>query len=255
MEHVLVEQRGNIVSIKLNRPDKKNALTGAMYDVISDSLERVETEPNIRAVAITGIGDSFTAGNDIDDFLNGPSRPGERPAARFLRVLSNFPKIVVAGVNGLAVGIGTTMLLHCDLVLASESATFRLPFVNLGLVPEAGSSLLLPRLIGYQRAAGMMFCDDVLDAKTALTLGLVRSVHAQHELEAAMAQLLKSVVSKPPRALKRTKTLLRAENSQATLQMRQEMLFFQDQLGSDEAREAMQAFKDKRKPDFSKFRD
>ncbi|MGY4155504.1 enoyl-CoA hydratase/carnithine racemase [Bradyrhizobium sp. USDA 4461] len=255
MKDVLVEHRANVLTVQLNRPDKKNALTGAMYDAISDSLEQAEADPKIRAVSITGSGDSFTAGNDIDDFLNGPSRSGERPAPRFLRVLSSFPKIVVAGVNGLAVGIGTTMLLHCDIVLASENASFRLPFVNLGLVPEAGSSLLLPRLIGYQRTAGMMFCDDALDAKAALSLGLIRSIHPTSELEPAMTTILQKIASKPPRAVRLTKSLLRSETNEAALQMHREMQFFQSQLGSGEASEAMQAFKEKRKPDFSRFQD
>ena len=255
MEHVAIQTSDGVLSARFERAEKKNALTGAMYDAIANALEEAESDPDIRVVTLTGSGDSFTAGNDIDDFLNGPPRTGERPAPRFLRVLSSFSKPVVAAVNGLAVGIGTTMLLHCDIVLASETASFRLPFVNLGLVPEAASSLLLPSLVGHQRAAGLMFCDDVLNASEARDLGLVRSVHAPDQLLQELGQIARKIASKPPRAVKLTKSLLRNNPGAVHTQMQREMQFFQPPLTSGEAKEAMLAFKEKRKPDFSKFRD
>jgi len=252
-ERIITQLRERVLHVQFNRPDKKNALTGQMYGALSDALESAEQDAAVRIVSLTGSGDSFTAGNDLDDFLSGSRSEGEQPAARFLRLLSAFPKPVVAAVNGLAVGIGVTMLLHCDIVIASDKATFRVPFVDLGLVPEAASSLLLPRLAGHQRTASLMMCGEILDAAGAKNIGLVRSTHAPEELNAELMSVASAMAAKPPRAMRLTKALLKGRTTTVDDRMKEEMAHFRSQLDSAEAREAMLAFKEKRKPDFSKF--
>ena len=176
MEHIITENRDGILRIEINRPDKKNALTAAMYQAMADALKAAEADSKVRVVLIHGKSDLFTAGNDLQDFLDNRSRDENRPAFQFLRNISRAQKPIVAAVAGAAVGIGTTMLLHCDLVYAAPNARLQLPFVNLGLVPEAASSLLLPALVGYQRAAELLLLGEPFSAQTAKEIGLVTAV-------------------------------------------------------------------------------
>src|SRR6266704_3336510 len=180
-DQVSVEVTDRILSVRMDRPEKKNALTRAMYIAMTEALRQAEANSAVRVIFITGTGDSFTAGNDLVDFAN--AAPGETsPAIAFLQTLAGAQKPVVAAVNGTAIGIGTTMLLHCDLVYAASSARFQLPFVNLGLCPEAASSFILPRMMGHHRAAELLFLGGPFDAGMARDFGIVNEVYADQEL-------------------------------------------------------------------------
>jgi enoyl-CoA hydratase/carnithine racemase len=248
-----VSESARVLLIRIHRPEKKNALTRAMYSSLAEAIENAETNPAIRAITITGIHDVFTSGNDLNDFLEARSTGIENPVMRFLAAIANARKPLIAGVNGLAVGIGVTLLLHCDLVYAAEGAIFQLPFVNLGVVPEAASSLLLPRIMGHHRAAELLFFGDRFDSRTAQELRLVNAVHRRDLLDAVVAEKAGALAAKPPQALRLTKELLKgaAYRSQVAATMEEERVHFERQLGSPEAREAMNAFLEKRPPDFS----
>lgn len=251
MADILIDRANAIQTITINRPDKKNALTSAMYAELAVALYEADQDSSIRATLITGAGGTFTAGNDLNDFLNNPPRGDDTPVARFLRALATIEKPLVAAVSGVAVGIGTTMLLHCDLVYAGVSARLQLPFVNLALVPEAASSLLLPRLVGHQKAAELFFFGEAFDAKTGQEIGLVNGVFPDETLLAeARARVLKLTL-KAPTALRMTKKLMRQGYRASMLdQMAAESVDFGHQLSSSEAREAMTAFFEKRAPVF-----
>ena len=252
-EPIATEIADRILSIRIDRTDKKNALTFAMYTALTDALEAADRNSAVRAVTITGSGDSFTSGNDLQDFLSGGAAEGESPAFRFIRVISEVSKPIVAGVNGLAVGVGVTMLLHCDLVYAAANATFQIPFVNLGLVTEAASSLLLPRLMGHQRAAELLLLGDRFDAATAHGIGLVNAVCPPEALAALMRDRALALAAKPPSSLRLIKALMKSKSATVPARMEEERGYFTTQLGSGEAREAMTAFMERRKPDFSRF--
>ncbi len=262
--HVLTTSQESILQIQLNRPEKKNALTLAMYTAIAEAISQAEADDTIRVTLITGTGDAFTSGNDITDFIQAPSSPplgeteggpGGSPVFHFMRAITQAQKPLVAAVNGLAIGIGTTMLLHCDLVYAAASARFRLPFVNLALVPEAGSSLLLPRMLGHQRAAELLMLGDFFDAQKAYEFGLVNAVYEDKKLLDMAWQKAQQLAAQPPAALRLTKSLLKRGSSAAVQEaMTEELKHFQTQLQSPEAMEALQAFMERRKPDFSKFK-
>jgi len=206
-----------------------------------------------KTVVITGAGGSFTSGNDVADFLEHPPLEDGSQALRFLRAISTAGKPLIAGVNGLAIGVGVTMLLHCDLAYAADSASFQLPFVNLGLVPEAASSMLLPRMTGYHRAAELLLLGERFDARAAVEMGLVNSVHPADQLVPTVQAKAWALAAKPPAALRMTKALLKREAESVGVRMAQEGQHFAQQLRSPEAREAFQAFLERRKPDFSRF--
>ncbi len=253
-EHILKTQQDRIQKIQFNRPEKKNALTQAMYRTLAEALQEADQDEMVRAIFITGSADSFSSGNDVMDFLAGATTDEVSPALQFLRTISHIRKPIVAAVNGLAIGIGTTMLLHCDLVYAADTARFQLPFVNLGLVPEAGSSFLLPSLAGYRQATELFLLGEFFDAQKAKQLDLVNAVCPAAELEHKAWQKAQALAAQPPSALCLTKSLLKksqAEIVQAT--MTEESGHFAERLQSAEAREALQAFMERRKPDFSKF--
>ena len=254
-EHIIVSEAANALRIRINRPEKRNALTFAMYQTMAEALERADSDPAIRVVTLTGTGDIFTSGNDLVDFLEAKPVEGVSPAIRFLTALYEARKPVIAGVNGVAIGVGATMLLHCDLVYAAEEATFQLPFVNLGLVPEAGSSLLLPKMAGYHRAAELLFFGDRFDAHTAREIGLVNRIHPRAALDDILDERSAALAAKPPASLRMTKRLLKGESFNASVKTRmaEEGVHFARQLRSPEAREAMEAFMQKRSPDFSHF--
>ncbi len=254
-EHVIVTTDAGVMEIKFNRADKRNALTQKMYGAVADAFGVAAQDPAVRCVVLCAAGDHFCAGNDIGDFAVRPTTPSndETPVSRFLKAISTAPKPLVAAVQGNAVGVGTTMLLHCDLVVAATTVRLALPFANLGLVPEAASSLLLPRLVGWQRAAEAFFLGDVIDAPTALSWGMVNRVAEPADTLAAAHALAQRLAAKSPGALRHTKALMRGEPSEMADRMKAEGLLFSAQLQSPEAREAFAAFFEKRKPDFSKF--
>jgi enoyl-CoA hydratase/carnithine racemase len=244
------EIREAVAELRFNRPSKKNAITADMYAELAGGLEAAARDPYVRVVLLTAAGDAFTAGNDLADFLNQRPAAGEMPVTRFLRTISTFPKPILAAVNGVAVGVGTTMLLHCDFVIASTNASFQLPFVNLGLVPEAASSLLLPRAIGSHRAAEMLMLGDPIDASTAERFGLVYRIVESGRLEATTRELALRLAAKPPEALRLTKALLRGDPKETADRMATEGSHFAERLQSNEAREAFAAFLAKREPVF-----
>lgn len=249
-DEILVSSTGAITQIRLNRPQKKNAITAAMYSALADALEAAAADDKARAVTILANGDTFTAGNDLNDFLAAPPLDMNQPVFRFLKAISTFPKVVIAGVGGAAVGVGTTLLLHCDLVVAGPRALFSLPFVDLALVPEAASSLLLPRLIGPQRAARHLILGDPIDAETALGYGLATELAAEEALEARVLEIAQRIAAKPPEAVRLTKALLKAEGEPVAARIAREADAFASRLTSAEAREAFTAFFEKRPPNF-----
>ena len=254
MNQIITENRDGVLRIEINRPDKKNALTAAMYQAMADSLNAAEADSKVRVLLIHGKSDLFTAGNDLQDFLDNRPRDENRPAFQFLRSISRAQKPIVAAVAGAAVGIGTTMLLHCDLVYAAPNARLQLPFVNLGLVPEAASSLLLPALVGYQRAAELLLLGEPFSAQKAKDIGLVTEVVAEDLLlETALAQA-KKLAQKPATSVRLTKQLMKRSFIAVTAeQMELEIGHYGELLGAPAAKEAFTAFFEKRKPDFSKF--
>src|SRR5471030_1876495 len=254
MDQIITEKRDGILRVEINRPDKKNALTAAMYQAMADALAAAEADAKVRVVLIHGKSDLFTAGNDLQDFLDNRPRDEDRPAFQFLRNISRAQKPIVAAVAGPAVGIGTTMLLHCDLVYAAPNTRLQLPFVSLGLVPEAASSLLLPALVGYQRAAELLLLGEPFSAQTAKEIGLVTEVVPEEVLlETAIAQA-KKLALKPAASVRLTKQLMKRSFVAAMAQqMELEIGHFGELLGAPAAKEAFTAFFEKRKPDFSKF--
>jgi len=252
-DNISVSVENRVLFIRMERPEKKNALTRAMYQAMIDGLRQAEGDAAIRVVMITGSENCFTAGNDIGDFAN--AKPGEPAVAlQFLETLAGVQKPVIAAVGGVAVGIGTTMLLHCDLVYATSSARFQLPFVNLGLCPEAGSSYVLPSLVGQRRAAELLFFGEPFGAEAAREFGIVNEVCIESELFLRTNAAAQQLAEKPPTALRTAKALLKqgsADNIKAA--MARETKQFAALLQGPEAREAMMAFMQRRKPDFSKF--
>jgi enoyl-CoA hydratase/carnithine racemase len=250
MDEIIVGRSGAVMKLRINRPDKKNAITVVMYAALADAFEQASTDPAIRVVTITGSGGLFTAGNDLRDFQQSREGGPDMPVFRFLRAISSCPKIVIAGVAGQAIGIGTTMLLHCDLVVAGRSANFSMPFVDLALVPEAASSLLFPRLVGRQRAAKHLILAEPFNAETAQSYGLVTELCSEEEVGARMAQLALSIAAKPPEAVMLTKRLINSADASVAERMAEEGRLFEERLGSAEAREAFTAFFEKRAPNY-----
>lgn len=251
MPEVIVEHIGPLLEITLNRPEKKNALTRTMYQTIEAAFNTADNDPAIRVVLLTGAGDTFTPGNDIKDFQTRATTSEALHASPFLTALSSLAKPLVAAVNGAAIGVGTTMLAHCDLVIAARSARFVMPFTSLGLVPEAASSLLFPRLVGHQRASALLLLGDPMDAETARDWGFVNQVVADAELLTTARATAARLAALPPEAVRQTKHLIKHGRTDVPGRIEQELALFRDRLRSPEAAEAFQAFVEKRKPDFS----
>jgi enoyl-CoA hydratase/carnithine racemase len=251
-EHVRVEPKGGELAITLARPERRNAITVAMYAALAEAIESAARDESVRVISLRGQGQDFAAGNDLADFLTAlPRDTSEIPVWRLLRVLATCETPIVAAVHGNCVGIGTTILLHCDLVIAEDGARFSLPFVDLALVPEAASTLLLPRLGGRRRAARYLLLGEPFGVDEALTIGLVSHRVGAGELEAALEAILHRLLAKPPAALRETHRLLRAGTSEEILdRMKLESEVFAERLGSAEAKEAITAFFEKRKPNF-----
>ena len=256
MSEILQHREAGVLTLTFNRLDKKNAITTAMYTRLAEELEAATADDSVRVAVIQGAVEIFTAGNDLADFLNNPpiSKPGAEvpPVVRFLNAIRDFPKPIVAAVAGPAVGIGTTLLLHCDLVYAGDNAAFSLPFVNLGLCPEAASSLLLPQMLGYHRAAEALLLGEPFMAEAALEVGLVNRVLPPTECNAYAQAQAKKLAAKPLASLVATKRLMKQGQQAATLQrIEQEGHTFGQLLRGPAAKEAFSAFMQKRRPDFS----
>jgi enoyl-CoA hydratase/carnithine racemase len=256
-DYVLSERSGGVLTLTLNRPEKKNALTRAMYQALGDAIDGAADDVEIRCVLLRGEGDSFTAGNDLSDFAainRNTSSAAPRHSNPLLTALARATAPIVAAVQGRAVGIGTTMLLHCDLVFLSDDARLSTPFVNLALVPEAASSLLLPARIGHARAFSMFVLGEPIDAPTALAWGLANAVCPRAELDARARTAADAIAARPSSAVRRTKVLMR-DAAMLAARMDAEGREFAAQLASPEASEAFAAFAEKRAPDFAKLRD
>src|SRR5437762_6659163 len=252
MSDIITERSGSILHVQLNRPDKKNAMTSAMYITLADLLNDAAKDDEIRAVLWHGAGDSFSAGNDIQDFLKNPPGAGESPQARLIEALINFDKPIVAAVQGAAIGGGTTMLTHCDFVFAGESVKFQMPFVNLALVPEFGSSYTVPARIGYLRAAELILLGQRFDANRAAKLGLATRVVPDQELLDTATDTARQLAEKAPAALQACKRLMRSSTrEQLERAVKLENQEFFERVRSAEAKEALSAFLEKRKPNFS----
>ena len=252
MSDIIVEHSGSILDILLNRPAKKNAMTSSMYVTLADTLNNAGDDEQIRVVLWHGAGDSFSAGNDLEDFLKNPPGPGESPQAHLMKALIAFDKPLVAAVRGAAIGGGTTMLTHCDFVFAGESAKFQMPFVNLGVVPEFGSSYSLPMQIGHIRAAELLLLGVPFDARRAADLGLITRVVPDGEVLATANETARKLAEKPILALRACKRLMkRSSREQLEQAVRAENEEFASRVRSAEAREAFSAFIEKRPPHFT----
>jgi enoyl-CoA hydratase/carnithine racemase len=252
-QDILSHTEGSILTLTFNRFEKKNSITAAMYQQLADALAAAKDDEGIRVVVFQGHEAIFSAGNDLGEFLNSPPVSGNSPVFQFLAQISQFPKPLVAAVCGPAVGIGTTLLLHCDLVIAGDNASFSMPFVNLGLCPEAASSLLVPQMMGYHRAAEALLLGEPFLAEAALEIGLVNRVVPPQEANGVAMQWAKKLAAKPISSLIETKRLLKkSSTAEVTQRMAEEGLSFGRMLREPAAKEAFTAFMERRLPDFSK---
>jgi enoyl-CoA hydratase/carnithine racemase len=250
---ILVHAEAGVMTITLNRVERKNSITSDMYGAMADGIERARADDAVRVVLFQGHETVFSAGNDIGDFLNKPPAGENSPVFRFLHGIATFPKPLLASVCGPAVGVGTTMLLHCDLVYAGDNAAFSMPFVNLGLCPEAASSLLVPQMLGYHRAAEALMLGEPFMAEAALEVGLVNRVLPPTEANNYANAQARKLAAKPITSLVETKRLMKKGlQAQVMQQMADEGESFRRMLGAPAAKEAFTAFMEKRKPDFSK---
>lgn len=252
-QEILVHAEAGVMTITLNRVERKNSITSDMYGALADALARAKDDAAVRVVLIQGHETVFCAGNDIGDFLDKPPAGEDSPVFRFLRGIAGLPKPLLAAVSGPAVGVGTTMLFHCDLVYAGDNAAFSMPFVNLGLCPEAASSLLVPQMLGYHRAAEALMLGEPFMAEAALEVGLVNRVLPPTEVNGYANAQARKLAAKPITSLVETKRLMKKSQQAAVLQqMADEGESFRRMLTAPAAREAFTAFMEKRKPDFSR---
>jgi len=250
---IITERTGGILRVELNRPERKNALTAGMYVRLADILNQAAEDEEIRVVLWHGAGDSFSAGNDVGDFLKNPPRPGDFPQGRLMEAFIKFQKPIVVAVHGAAIGGGTTMLTHCDFIYAAESAKFQMPFINLGLVPEFGSSFSIPARVGHLRAAELFLLGEPFTAARAVELGLATRVVPDPDLLATATATAQKLAAKPDTALVASKRLIKQASldplEEAAKSENQE---FMDRVSSAEAKEALAAFLEKRPPSFAK---
>jgi enoyl-CoA hydratase/carnithine racemase len=247
-EPILVTRTEGICEVRFNRPEKRNAITTLMYEQLVRALTAAQADEAVRVVLLSGEGASFSAGNELQDFISGPPFSAAHPAMQFLRTLATFGKPLIAAVHGRTVGIGVTMLLHCDLIVAARTAQLSLPFIALGLVPEAGSSLLLPRLIGPQRAAELLYLGEPFDAATAHRLGLVNRVAEEGALLEEARVLARAVAQQPPAAIAATRRLLRGDSRELLAVIEEEARIFGAQLQSEEFRARVRTFLSRARP-------
>jgi enoyl-CoA hydratase/carnithine racemase len=256
MSEILTERSGSISRVTLNRPAKKNAMTSSMYTAMAEIFNDAAKDDGVRVVLWDGAGDSFSAGNDIEDFLKNPPGKGESPQAQLANALLNFDKPLIAAVQGVAVGGGTTLLTHCDFVYAGESAKFQLPFINLGLVPEFGSTWSLPARSGYIRAAELIMLGLPFDARLAEEIGLVTRVVPDQKLLLTATETAEKLAAKPPGALQACKRLMKQSSREQIAQaLKVENEEFASRVRSAEAREAFTAFLEKRPPNFTRTKE
>ncbi len=254
MSDILTHTDAGVMTITFNRLDKKNSITSSMYAAMAEALAQAATDPAVRVVVFQGHESIFSAGNDIGDFLNQPPTTQESPVFRFLRGIATFEKPLLAAVAGPAVGIGTTMLFHCDLVYAGDNAAFSMPFVNLGVCPEAASSLLAPQRMGYGRAAEALLLGEPFLAEAALEMGLISRIVPPAEVNALARRQAQKLAAKPLTSLLATKGLMKQGQASLVAQrMAEEGTLFGRMLAEPPAQEAFSAFLEKRKPDFSAF--
>lgn len=247
-EGIMVIEQGRVIEIHIDRPHKKNALTGAMYRAMMNALADASARPDIAAVLLAGRGETFSAGNDLPDFLSGPD--GSSSALDFVRAIAAFDKPIVAAVQGMAVGIGMTMLFHCDLIYAAPDARFQMPFVNLGLSPEAGASLLAPAILGSAKAAAMLLLGEGMDAQAAERSGFVTAIIAADMLLDHARAKAAALAAQPQTALAATRQLMRPDPALIAKRIEEEASIFVELLQSEDAKEAFTAFLEKRKPSF-----
>jgi enoyl-CoA hydratase/carnithine racemase len=253
MDEIITERAGSILRVQLNRPAKKNAMTSGMYVALAGIFDAAAQDERTRVVLWHGAGDSFSAGNDIEDFLKNPPGQGESPQTRLMNALMDFDKPIVAAVQGAAIGGGTTMLLHCDFVYAGESAKFQMPFINLAVVPEFGSSCSVPARIGHLRAAELILLGLPFHARRAADLGLVTQVVLDQELLATATETARALAGKPAGALQASKRLMKAPmREQIKAAIKAEIEEFSVHVRSDDAKEAFGAFLEKRAPNFNR---
>ncbi len=250
-DEVIISRDGHILDIQFNRPDKKNALTLKMYIAMTDAMRAAEDGLDVRVILIHGVGGNFTSGNDVNDFLANPPLDEAAPALQFISTIARLSVPVVAIIEGVAVGVGSTMLLHCDYVLATGDARLQFPFVNLALLPEAGSTYLLPRHLGYTRAAELTLLAEEFSGARAVELGIASKLFDAATIHAEAAAIAEKFAAKPPQAMRITKRLLKGEQPKIDAAIVEEGRLFGKQLTSPETREAFTAFLEKRKPDFS----
>ena len=250
---VTVEIEKGVLRLGLNRPEKLNALTLAMYAALTGALETAEQNDNIRVILLHGTQSCFTSGNDLGDFVRTPPQGEQSPVFRFLKAISQAKKPLVAMVSGPAVGIGTTLLLHCDLVYADDSARFQLPFVNLGLCPEAASSYLLPKLVGHLRASELLLLGETINATQAAEMGLINQIFTPADLQEKVSAKIIKLAQQPPQSVQLTKALLKQNQTrQVASVMSEEGQLFLQQLAKPEAQKAISAFIQDHKGDFSR---
>ncbi len=253
-DHIKTELAGGVLTVTLARSEKKNAITQAMYAAMSDAAERARTDDAVRVLVFNGEGDSFSAGNDIADFIaigSQTDNPSDMSVFRFLKAMADLDKPVVGAVRGRAVGIGLTLLLHCDMVVVAEDALLSAPFINLALAPEAASSMLLPKVLGHQRAFEIFALGEPIDGRTAVAWGLANRAVAADQVDATAQELAGKLAARAPNSIRKTKRLMRDAEALWAL-MQREGEAFGSQMKSPEAMEAFMAFTQKRAPDFSK---
>lgn len=247
-QHIEITRAGAVQTIRLNRSDKKNAITRAMYDAMREALLAGEVDDTIRCHVFLGVPGAFSAGNDMQDFLSYATSGGEMPEViNFLEALANLKKPVVSGVDGIAIGIGTTLHLHCDLTLATPRSQFRTPFVDLGLVPEAASSLLVPAIAGHQKAFALLGLGEGFSAEEALSAGLIYRIVSEEVLEAETLALAEKVSTRAPEALQIARRLMKPKPETVVARIHEEAKLFSERLRSTEAREAFMAFMSRKK--------
>ncbi len=246
--------QNGVATIEIARPERKNALTAAMYQAMADALDAAQADPAVRVVLLTGHESIFTAGNDLEDFMKRPPSEESAPVFQFMQALVRIEKPVIVAVRGAAIGIGVTLLLHCDFVYLAEDSRLTMPFVSLGLVPEFGSSLLLPALMGHARATEKLLLSEPLSAQEAVSVGLASKALPSAEVLEHAQKVAQRLCALPPGAVRESKRLMRAGNRSSVLEaIDTERKVFAQRLLSPEAKEAFSAFFEKRKPDFSKF--
>jgi enoyl-CoA hydratase/carnithine racemase len=256
MSEILTERSGSVLRIIFNRPAKKNAMTSSMYVSMAEILNDAAKDDDVLVVLWNGAGDSFSAGNDLEDFMKNPPGPGESPQAQLASALLNFDKPLIAAVQGVAIGGGTTLLTHCDFVYAGANAKFQLPFVNLGLVPEFGSSLSLPARSGYLRAAELIMLGQPFGARLAAEIGLVTEVVPDARVLDTAIETAEKLAAKPPAALQACKRLMKhSQLGDVAQAIRVENEEFASRVRSPEANEAFTAFLEKRAPDFKRTKE